>query len=99
MPSPEQSPEISVYQGNSFEAEISETTTTFTTVVRTRRGDTAVFRYSPPGDMSFQIVSSAPSLSPAPETVADDRQQIAAGSPETEAPPETEKTVKIYGRS
>lgn len=97
MPHPEQPIDPSIYQGERFEAEISETATTFTAVVRSSK-ETVIFRYTPPGDMSFTVASSTTPLpaSPVPEIVTDDRPQQPA---EAEYTPETQKTVKLYGRS
>src|ERR1700686_1308654 len=99
MSSPEQPIDPSVYQGEKFEAEISETSETFTAVVRSG-GETVLFRYTPPGDMSFKIVSPGTPLSasPAAELLPDDRLHTARRSPEPEPTPETEHTVKLYGR-
>ncbi len=83
MPSPEQQPEINVYQGNTFEAEISETDTTFTAKV-TNGEETIVFRYTPPGRVSFEVVSFTQPFAPVQEQ---------------ETTPEKEKAVSIYGRT
>ena len=94
MPSAEDRPEISVYQGQHFEAEISETNTTFTAAVRSSTGETIVFAYSPPGKVSIDIVSFVPS---APEQQG--QQARSLSEPEAEMTTETQHTVKLYGRS
>ena len=98
MPSPEDRPEISVYQGSHIEAEISETDTTFTAKIRSSTGEIILFQYSPPGKVSVEIVSFAPPGSPAPEIVTGDRPQQSQTA-EAEQSAETEKAVKLYGRS
>lgn len=92
--------DVSVYQGNRFEAQISETADTFTAQV-TDGKSTVVFHYSPPDRISFEIVSFVSPGSPAPESAADDRPHVTAQSQEAEqaVPPEKEQAVKLYGRS
>jgi hypothetical protein len=86
MPSPEDRPEINVYQGQHFEAEISETADTFTAQINSGE-EVIVFSYTPPGQFHVEIVSFTPSS--APRSLTSERV----------ASPETEKAVRIYGRT
>src|SRR5690349_19009327 len=52
MPSPEQH-----YQGEHFQADLSETDTSFMAQI-TNGAETVIFQYTPPGKVSFEVVSS-----------------------------------------
>lgn len=87
MPYSEQEPTSSIYQSNHFEAEISDTAETFMAKV-TNGAETVIFRYTPPGQVSFELQygeSVATSSLPSPH--------------EYTPAPEIEKVVKIYGRT
>lgn len=92
MSSPEDRPEISVYQSQHFGAQLSETATSFTAQV-TDGKNVVVFTYTPPQTVAIEFIPFvAPSS--APESVTDQPSQVPI--PEQQ---ETEKTVSLYGRT
>lgn len=94
-----QAQDTSIYQGAGFEAEISETATTFTAVVRSNV-ETVIFQYSPPGDVSFKIVSATTPLpDSSAEIVTDNRPQQPIPETPLALAAETQKTVKLFGRT
>ena len=87
MPPPEQEPKSSVYQSNYFEADISDTPETFIAKV-TNGEETVIFRYTPPGHVSFELQHGEPvALTSLPSS----QEQMHSS--------ETEKAVRIYGRT
>lgn len=84
---PEHEPASSVYQSDHFEAEISDTADTFTAKV-TNGTETVLFRYTPPGHVSFELQQrEATALTSLPS------------SQEQTHSPEIEQAVRLYGRT
>jgi hypothetical protein len=93
MPTPEQRPAIQRYQGEQFQADLSESETTFIAEV-TNGAETVIFVYTPPGKVSVEIISS-----PALLEVAKASSAPLLTSAEQEDAAETAKTQKLYGRT
>lgn len=93
MANPEQQPEIQRYQGEHFQADLSETETTFSAHV-TNGTETVIFLYTPPGKVSVEIVASPASLEGVKEASA---ASFVATEQDTAA--ETIKALKLYGRT
>jgi hypothetical protein len=88
MPHAEHEPESSVYNSDHFAAEISETPDTLTAKV-TSGTEIVIFRYTPPGQVSVELLQGKQaSVLPLPSSSGEQQQS-----------PETEPTVRIYGRT